>query len=130
MENLRKRIAKNFRRLRKSRGWTQAQVAERGEVDTSYIGQIETAQITFGVNAQIKWAKVFNVDVAEFTARSMEEVESTTSEAEALLLDLFRDLTAVAKEELMTVLDGLVDQDQEKKKERITKIREALRGTG
>ena len=61
-------MAYNFKRLRKSKGWTQARAAELSGVDPSYIGQIETAQITFGTQAQMKWAEIFSVDISEFLA--------------------------------------------------------------
>ncbi|MDF1536086.1 MAG: helix-turn-helix transcriptional regulator [bacterium] len=80
--DLRKRVALNFKRLRKERAWTQAKAAEIGAVDSSYIGQIETAQITFGTKAQMKWASIFRVDVSEFLApeKSMSMVGSVAAD--------------------------------------------------
>ncbi len=60
------RIAFNFRRLRKTRGWTQAQAAGKLGVNRSYLSRIETANAPLGKNAQIKWARIFGVDIGEF----------------------------------------------------------------
>ena len=61
-----RRIAYNFRRLRLSKGWTQEDVADRAGVNKSGPSLIESGRSAFGRRAQEKWAKVFEVDVSEF----------------------------------------------------------------
>lgn len=130
MDELRERIAENFKRLRKARGWTQAQAAERGGVDTSYIGQIEAALITFSLNAQLKWADVFDIDISLFHQPIGQDGAKDFSAAEASLVDLFRGLASEDKRQLLLALEGLIDQDKEKSRERIKNIRERLGETG
>lgn len=61
-----KRIAYNFARLRKEKGWTQEEAAAKAGVDRSYPGSIESCSAGFGKRAQQRWAKVFGIDVSEF----------------------------------------------------------------
>lgn len=56
----------NFRRLRKAKGWSPAEVAEKGGVSENYIGGVETGHKSFGRKAQLKWAEIFGVNYMEF----------------------------------------------------------------
>ena len=60
------RIAYNFMRLRQSRGWTQEVAAVKAGVNRSGPALIESGRSAFSRRAQLKWAKVFAVDVSEF----------------------------------------------------------------
>ena len=91
-EDLRQRVAENFKRLRIGRGWTQAEAAEAGDVDPSYVGQIETAQITFGTSAQRKWAGILGVDISEFTTAAA-KVGLQLNPDEEVLIQKYRELT-------------------------------------
>lgn len=61
-------VAANFRRLRKLKGWTQFETAQKATppVGFRYIGLVETDTQGFGKRAREKWAKVFGVEIAEF----------------------------------------------------------------
>jgi transcriptional regulator with XRE-family HTH domain len=59
------RTAYNFRRLRKAKGWTIKQAAEKGGVSFGYIGHLERGETGLGAKKQ-KWADIFSVDIAEF----------------------------------------------------------------
>lgn len=61
-----KRVAYNFRRLRKQKKWTQEETAQKGEVGRTYITRIEIANVGLGPSGQSKWAKIFGVDISEF----------------------------------------------------------------
>ncbi len=61
-----KRVAYNFRRLRRQKKWTQEKTAEKGEVSRTYITRIEIANVGLGSTGQSKWAKIFGVDISEF----------------------------------------------------------------
>lgn len=62
------RVAANFKRLRKARGWTLYQTAQQAtpHVSLAYIGHIERCNTGLGKRARRKWAKIFNVDMSEF----------------------------------------------------------------
>lgn len=63
-------VAFNFKRIRKSLGWTQAQAAEKYGCSVGYVGRIESAKVdSFGTTAMEKWALLFNVDRSEFLKR-------------------------------------------------------------
>ena len=64
--NMRRRVAVNFRRLRKAMGWSREEAALQGGVSPNYISQIEQGHGSFGQRALVKWASVFGVDISEF----------------------------------------------------------------
>jgi transcriptional regulator with XRE-family HTH domain len=61
MRKLRGTVARNVRRLRQARGWTQQALADRIAVRRAYVTQIELG--TSGVSLEIleKLARVFRV---------------------------------------------------------------------
>jgi transcriptional regulator with XRE-family HTH domain len=63
---LMERIARNVRRHREARGWTQQELARRLRVHRVYVAQIETA--TRGVSVKIleQLGKVFRVKPGRF----------------------------------------------------------------
>ena len=61
-----KRVAYNFRRLRKQKNWTQKKTAEKGDVSRTYITRIEIANVGLGSSRLKKWAGIFGVDISEF----------------------------------------------------------------
>lgn len=60
------RVAANFKRLRKERGWTIVETGRQGKVSYKYIGHIESCWRGLGRRGRAKWAKIFGVDVDEF----------------------------------------------------------------
>ncbi|MGJ4972910.1 helix-turn-helix domain-containing protein [Bradyrhizobium sp. SZCCHNS3018] len=45
MNDLRDTVARNLRRLRTGKGWTQEELAFRAKVDRSYVSQLETDRV-------------------------------------------------------------------------------------
>lgn len=93
------RIALNFKRLRKTHGWTQSKAAGMLGVNTSYISRIETANAPLGKKAQIKWARIFGVDISEFFKLLPDEEAGL-----ATLDDILAELRAISSR-----LDRLLD---------------------
>ncbi len=64
------RVAANFQRLRKQKGWTQWDTAQRSDppVSFQYINHIENCYRGLGKRARKKWAEIFGVGVEEFLA--------------------------------------------------------------
>ena len=69
-----KRVAFNFRRLRKLNKWTQEDLAKKfispqtkRPVTWGYIGHIESCEVRLGYKNRQKFAEIFECDVSEFT---------------------------------------------------------------
>jgi len=60
------RFSYNFKRIRIEKKWTPEYTSEIANCERNYIYQIENGFVGFGIRAQKKWAKIFDVDVSEF----------------------------------------------------------------
>ncbi|MBM3484049.1 MAG: helix-turn-helix transcriptional regulator, partial [Alphaproteobacteria bacterium] len=61
-------VGQRVRRLRRERGLTQAQMAERLGVSTSYLNLIERNQRPVTVQFLLKLGQVFDIDLQRFAA--------------------------------------------------------------
>jgi transcriptional regulator with XRE-family HTH domain len=66
MDDMRNIVARNLRRLRNAKGWTQEELAFRAKVDRSYISQLETGVYSASVTMLGKLAKALGVNAGEF----------------------------------------------------------------
>jgi len=64
---LRRNIARNLKRLRKEKNYTQRVVAVMLKIPTSAVGKYEAAKVTPSEPRLQQLAEIFNVDVSEFT---------------------------------------------------------------
>jgi transcriptional regulator with XRE-family HTH domain len=60
------RVGRNIRHLRRLRGWSLEQLAERIEMTEKHVGEVERGRVNVNVNLLAAIADIFNVDVAEF----------------------------------------------------------------
>lgn len=133
VEELRNRIAFNFRRIRKAKNLDkQAEVGELASVSQGYIGGVETGNKSFGMRSQLKWAEIFEIDVCEFFLPedlSIEDFEwlreNKIEEHEKDLISLIRSLDSEAMEELTIALTGLIDGSQKKQTGFVKRIKTA-----
>jgi transcriptional regulator with XRE-family HTH domain len=65
MNDLRNTVARNLRRLRTDKGWSQEELAFRAKVDRSYISQLETGVYSASVTMLGKLSKALGVDASE-----------------------------------------------------------------
>ena len=65
MSDLRNTVARNLRRLRTDKGWSQEELAFRAKVDRSYISQLETGVYSASVTMLGKLSKALGVDASE-----------------------------------------------------------------
>jgi transcriptional regulator with XRE-family HTH domain len=68
VQALRKRIGRNVKRLRESRGWSQAKLAELVGNTEKHIGQIERGEVNTGVNTLAAIAYRCAVNVTDLFA--------------------------------------------------------------
>ena len=65
MADLKDVVAKNLRRLRQSRGWTQEELADRVELSVRYVGQVERGQASMSITVLGQFAEALSIDAAE-----------------------------------------------------------------
>src|SRR4030095_16502571 len=58
------RVGKTVRQLRKQRGWTQEQLAERVGNNPRHVGQIERGEVNVGLDKLTRIASSLSVDLA------------------------------------------------------------------
>ncbi|WP_312015512.1 helix-turn-helix transcriptional regulator [Bradyrhizobium manausense] len=69
MDGMRDIVAKNLRRLRHEKGWSQEELSFRAKVDRSYISQLETSTYSASVTMLGKLAKALGVDASDLLKR-------------------------------------------------------------
>lgn len=69
MDGMRDLVAKNLRRLRNEKGWSQEELSFRAKVDRSYISQLETGTYSASVTMLGKLARALGIDASEFLKR-------------------------------------------------------------
>jgi transcriptional regulator with XRE-family HTH domain len=69
MADLKETVAINVRRLRRDRGWTQEDLADRVGLSTRYVGQIERAQASMTITVLGRIANAFEVEAAKLITR-------------------------------------------------------------
>ncbi|WP_430425121.1 helix-turn-helix domain-containing protein [Phenylobacterium sp.] len=59
-------MAKNLRRLRHDRGWSQEELADRASVDRTYVSSLEREQYSASIDMLAKLANALEVEPIEF----------------------------------------------------------------
>lgn len=67
--SLREIVAKNLRRLRRAKGLSQEELADRADINRNYVGMLEREQHAATIDMLEKLAKVLDVDPIEFFRR-------------------------------------------------------------
>jgi transcriptional regulator with XRE-family HTH domain len=62
-------VASNLRRLRNDRGWSQEELANRADVDRTYISSLEREQYAASIDMLERLALALGVEVAAFFDR-------------------------------------------------------------
>jgi transcriptional regulator with XRE-family HTH domain len=64
MADLREIVARNVGRVRREKGWTQEDLAERAGLSARYVGQVERAQASMSVSVLGRIADALSVEPA------------------------------------------------------------------
>jgi transcriptional regulator with XRE-family HTH domain len=72
---LRETVARNLRRLRRSKGLSQEELANRAGINRNYVGMLEREENSATVDMLEKLADVLNVDPIEFFKRPSREAK-------------------------------------------------------
>ena len=70
---LRETVARNLRRLRRSKGLSQEELADRAGINRNYVGMLEREENAATVDMLETLADVLNVDPIEFLKRPSRE---------------------------------------------------------
>jgi transcriptional regulator with XRE-family HTH domain len=81
VRNRRSQIAKKVRVLRKSRGWTQAEVAGRLGLSQARLSEIENGDGTFTADQLLDILKLFNVGIDHFTGDATRDTSADLQNA-------------------------------------------------
>jgi transcriptional regulator with XRE-family HTH domain len=68
-ENAAAALGRRVRQLREANGWTQERLAERADLDRSYIAGIEVGRRNPSLNALEKLSSAFGLDLADLFHR-------------------------------------------------------------
>lgn len=95
-----KRIGKQLKDLRVSRGWKQKDVAERVGISRPAMSNIESGKRSLTLRTLQRFCEVFSVDISYFgiETSSFDEATDLTSRVEALFMS--EDLPEEKKDEL------------------------------
>jgi transcriptional regulator with XRE-family HTH domain len=63
------RFGVTVRQLRVQNGWSQVQLAERSELDRSYVGEIERGRVIASIVTADKLAAALQIDIAALLSR-------------------------------------------------------------
>jgi transcriptional regulator with XRE-family HTH domain len=74
---LREIVARNLRRLRRSKGLSQEELADQAGINRNYVGMLEREENAATVDMLETLADVLNVDPIEFFKRSSREASRT-----------------------------------------------------
>ncbi len=75
---LRGRVARNLRMLRRAKGLSQEELADRAEINRNYVGMLEREEHAATVDMLEKLADVLEVDPIEFFVLVPDDAKSTT----------------------------------------------------
>jgi transcriptional regulator with XRE-family HTH domain len=96
-----KDVGARLRTLRKERGMTQAELAERVGIQQSDLSRMEKGEYRVSINNLFKLLKVFGLQLAEFFE---EQPQSSTpgplSQEDMVLLHIVRQLSSQSREEV------------------------------
>jgi transcriptional regulator with XRE-family HTH domain len=69
MADLKEIVAINVRRLRRDRGWTQEDLADRVGLSARYVGQVERAQASMTITVLGRIPNALEVEAAKLVTR-------------------------------------------------------------
>lgn len=103
------RVYENIRLLRKSKGWTQEELAEKvGYTSKGMISTVENGKIDLPISKIMQFADVFGVDAGDLVG---EPVPMQTG----LILDLFESMNLEGQTKLVELAEMMVDSGRYKK---------------
>jgi transcriptional regulator with XRE-family HTH domain len=101
LEKVQLRVGRNIRNLRRLRGWSQEQLAERIEMTEKHVGRVERGEVNVTVDLLATVAKTFAVDIAELFSGTADD----SAGAPTCVMITQKDFERI--DEAMQLLEGL-----------------------
>ena len=103
-------LAKNIRRLRKARGWSQEKLARKIDSDKTYISRLERGKRSAGIDVQERLCSAFQVDQGELFRSESEWYVPREKEMAVHQQDPERYDVGLSREEARARLIGQLDK--------------------
>jgi len=113
-QGLRALLSVNIKRFRSRRGWSQARLAEKLDISTNFLSDIETTKGWVSPLTLVKLAAALNVEVYEL----FKPENSVSGDLKDVVNKLAQDLTAVLTESVEYTRKQYTEEDKPKKKQR------------
>jgi transcriptional regulator with XRE-family HTH domain len=103
-------LGSHLRKLRKARGWSQAELAERIDAHLTHVSRVETGKYSPRLDSVVKAARALGVTVDELVSEREEGFQEIRLEDKDLTerLRLLESLDEHEKSALLTVIDAVL----------------------
>jgi transcriptional regulator with XRE-family HTH domain len=107
-------LAANIKRLRKKKGWSQSELAEKIEFSLSHITRIETGKYNPSLTVAMKLAEVFDVSIDQLVNDPDDASKGTTIKDKALAerIKLIDSLDQEDREVLIRMADTMLTKQK------------------
>ena len=107
-------LAVNIKRLRKKKGWSQSELAEKIEFSLSHITRIETGKYNPSLSVAMKLAEVFDVSLDQLVNDPEDDSKGTTIKDKALAerIKLIDSLDPEDREVLIRMADTMLTKQK------------------
>jgi len=104
VESLRKKFGKRIRKLRKSMGLTQEELAERANMEYKYLGAIERGEKNLTINNIEKIAKGFGIEAHQLFLFDFEGLKPKEKVTEEKIESILKSCNKETKEILLNII--------------------------
>ena len=107
-------LAENIKRLRKKKGWSQAELAKQIDSHLSNINRIETGKYNPSLSLITKLAEVFDVTIDYLISNTKKDFQEVKIEDKSLLqrVKLIDSLNPEDKKAVIRIIDSLLTKEK------------------
>ena len=110
MNTVRKELGARIRQLRKIKGWTQEELAEKADMDYKYLGAIERGEKNLTLTNIERIAKGLNkIEIYQLFLFSFKGVQPEERTAEIKIKDLLNMCSDKEKKFLLRIIQGFME---------------------
>ena len=109
MTSLRGKFGKRVRELRRAKGWTQEQLADKAGMEYKYLGAIERGKKNVTIDNIDKIRKGLGVDVYQLFLFGVKGLKPRQEITEEKLKDILKLCDAKSKQFLLNIMQGFME---------------------